>query len=115
MHEAARAADQAAAAIEESKLSQLGVDRFCLGAAHAFFFAVGRPAGPGRPDEHPGLQQHAERAIAEVREAVRLGFRRPMLTAMVDQILGGRSELQLLLMDQLLPRRPIPARIGPGR
>jgi hypothetical protein len=83
-----------------------GNDRICVGTAHAFFFAVGRPAGPGRPVEQPGLQQHAERAIAEVREADRLGFRRPTITALINEILGGRSELQLLRMDQLFPADP---------
>ena len=83
-----------------------GYRQVLRGAAHAFFFAVGRPAGPGRPVEHPGLKQHAERAIAEVREADRLGFRGPALTAMVNEILGGRSEIQDLIMDQIFPIDP---------
>ena len=50
----------------------------------------------------------------EVREADRLGYRHPGVTAIVNQLLGGRPELQLLLMDQRLPRRPVPARTGLG-
>jgi hypothetical protein len=79
---------------------------FFLGVAHAFFYAMGRPAGPGRSADPPGLPEHAERAVAGLRESDRLGYRLPGATAMVDQLLGGRPEIKLLIMDQLFPVDP---------
>ncbi len=72
----------------------------------ALFYATGRPAGDGRPAEPPGLVRHAEVAIAELWQADRMGEGGRIQTAIVDRLLGGRPELQLLLMDQDFPIDP---------
>ena len=73
---------------------------------HGFFYALGRPERPGRPAEPPGLKEHADRAIAEAREADRLGFRNPQAMAMLNELIGRPPAMQLLLMDQLFPADP---------
>jgi tetratricopeptide (TPR) repeat protein len=103
---AAQAADRAATLLEVLSPPPHPREPLLLGAAHAFFHAVGRPAGPNRPADPPGLVSHADSASARVLEAQRLGYRHPGVTAMVNQLLGGRPELQLLLMDQRFPANP---------
>ena len=104
--EAAQAADRAATLLEVLSPPPLPREPLFLGTAHAFFYVVGRPAAPNRPPDPPGLLAHADRASAEVQEGDRLGYRHPGVTAIVNQLLGGRPELQLLLMDQLFPADP---------
>src|SRR5262249_14089598 len=97
--EAARAADAAATEIEGLPRPLGAVEQFFRGAAHACAFVVGRPAGPGRPAEPPGLRDHSDRAVADVLESARTGFRAPIPTAMVARLLPDRPELRLLLLD----------------
>jgi serine/threonine-protein kinase len=99
-------AEGAAKALEGLKPPLLHQERFDLGVAHALFYAAGRPASDGRAAEPPGLKEHAERAIAELTVADRMGFRYPTITARVDEILGRRSEIHLMLLDQLFPVDP---------
>jgi hypothetical protein len=81
-------------------------ERFYRAAVHDLSSMLGRPAGPGRSAEPPGLRQHADRAVAEMLEADRMGFRNPSVTAIIAQLVPGRPEIQLLLMDQLFPADP---------
>ena len=74
--EASLAADRAEAGFQVLKPPLTNQEHFYRGAVEALFYATGRPAGDDRPAEPPGLRQHAERAIAEVREADRMGSRR---------------------------------------
>jgi tetratricopeptide (TPR) repeat protein len=104
--EASRAADEAAAEIEGLRPPLLHQERFDLGLAHALFYAAGRPARPGRPAEPPGLTAHADGAIAELTAADRMGFRYPTITARVDDMLGHRPQIHLMLLDQLFPDDP---------
>jgi serine/threonine protein kinase len=114
--EASRLADRAAALLENlGPLTSFVDEPFFLGAAHAFFYAVGRPAGPGRPADPPRLPAHADRAIALVREADGMGYRLPTVTAMVDLLLGGRPEMKLLIMDQVFPIDPFQPESGSGK
>jgi tetratricopeptide (TPR) repeat protein len=106
--QASQLADRAATALQALKPPLNGQEHFFRGTVEAFRYATGRPVGDGRPAEPPGLRTHCERAIDEAREADRMGFRRPAATAMVDQILGGRPEMKLLLMDQFFPADPFP-------
>ncbi len=105
--EASRLADRAAALLEKlGPLTSFIDEPFYLGVAHAFFYAVGRPAGPGRPADPPRLPVHSDRAIALVREADRMGYRNPGATAMVNLLLGGPPEMKPLIMDQVFPIDP---------
>jgi hypothetical protein len=104
--DASRAADEAAGELEGLKPPLLHQERFDLGLAQALLYAAGRPAGPGRPAEPPGLSEHAECAIAELTIADRMGFRYPTITTRVDELLGRRPEIHSLLMDQLFPFDP---------
>jgi hypothetical protein len=104
--EASRAADEAAGELQGLRPPLLHQERFDLGLAHALLYAAGRPAGPSRPGEPPGLREHAERAIAELTTADRMGFRYPTITARVDEILGHRPEIRIMLLDQLFPVDP---------
>jgi tetratricopeptide (TPR) repeat protein len=106
VREASRAADEAAGELEGLKPPLLHQEHFDLGLAHALLYAAGRPAGPGRPAEPPGLSEHAERAIAELTAADGMGFRYPTITARVDEILGHRPGIHALLVDQLFPVDP---------
>jgi tetratricopeptide (TPR) repeat protein len=93
-------------------------ERFYRAAVHGLSSMLGRPAGPGLSiagllmealihlAEPPGLRQHADRAVAEMLEADRMGFRSPSLTAIIAQLVPGRPEIRLLLMDQLFPADP---------
>lgn len=112
--EASLAADRAAAGFQVLKPPLTNQEHFYRGAIEALFYATGRPAGDDRPAEPPGLRQHAERAIAEVREADRMGVGDPTYTAMVDGLLGGRPELQPLLMDQRFPADPFQPEVEEG-
>jgi serine/threonine-protein kinase len=103
---AALDAEEAAKALEVLKPPLLHQERFDRGVAHALFYMAGRPAADGRPAEPPGLSEHAERAIAELTAADRMGFRYPSVTVIVHEVLGRRPEIQLLLMDQLFPTDP---------
>ncbi len=103
---ASQIGEQVVVMIENMTPPWVGGDQFCLGAAHTLFFATGRPAGRGRPAEPPGLRAHADRAVALVLDASRLGYQNPSATRMVLQVLGGRAELQALLMDQVFPADP---------
>ncbi len=67
---------------------------------------MGRPGGPDRGAQPPGLRADVEFAVAEILESDRLGFRNPVATAMIAQILPKRPELRLLIMDQLFPEDP---------
>jgi serine/threonine-protein kinase len=104
--EASKLADEVAVYLEALGPWSFSAEPMCLGAAHAALYAVGRPAGPGRPADPPGLPAHADRAIALVRESNGLGYRNPAVMAMINQVLGGRPELQPVLMDQLFPVHP---------
>ena len=104
--DASRAAEQAAERLDDGRAGSPGWERFCHGAVHGFFYALGRPKGPGHPAEPPGLKEHADRAIAEAREADRLGYRSPQTMAMLNQLIGRPPAMQLLLMDQLFPFDP---------
>jgi serine/threonine-protein kinase len=107
MSDAANGAEQFAGEVERLKPPLNPVERFFDGAAHALFFVLGRPfAGSGRISQPPGLMAHADRAVAEILEADRLGFRNPTATAMAAQLLPGRTELRDLLMDQRFPADP---------
>jgi hypothetical protein len=99
-------ADEAARALEGLRPPLLHQERFELGVAHALLYAAGRPAADGRAAECPRLPEHAERAIAELTAADRMGFRYPWITALVNEILDHRSEIQLLLMNQVFPANP---------
>jgi hypothetical protein len=98
--EASRSADEAAGEIEGLAPPLLHREHFDLGVAHALFYAAGRPAEP------PGLTVHADRAIAELTAADRMGFRYPTITARVDEMLGRRPQIHLLLLDQRFPIDP---------
>ena len=112
--EASRLADRAAALLENlGPLTSFIDEPFFLGAAHAFFSAVGRPAGPGRLADPPSLPVHSDRAIALVREAARMGYRSPGATAMVNLLLGGPPEMKDLIMDQVFPVDPFRPDSGP--
>jgi hypothetical protein len=105
--EASRLADRAAALLENlGPLTSFIDEPFFLGAAHAFFYAVGRPAGPGRPADPPRLPVHSYRAIALVREAGRMGYRNLGPTGMINLLLGGPPEMKPLIMDQVFPFDP---------
>ena len=104
--DASRAAEQAAERLDDGRVGPPGGERFCHGAVHGFFYALGRPKGPGRPAEPPGLKEHADRAIAEAQEADRLGYRNPGVMALLNQLIGGPPAMQLVLMDQLFPFDP---------
>jgi tetratricopeptide (TPR) repeat protein len=104
--QAARASDRAATAIEGLPPPLSATERFFRGAAHACFFAMGRPEGPGRPAEPPGLRTHSDQAVADVLEADRRGCRLPVASAMVASLLPDRPELRLLLLDQAFPDDP---------
>jgi hypothetical protein len=104
--EASRAADEAAGEIEGLRPPLLHQEHFDLGVAHALFYAAGRPAGRGRPAEPPGVTAHADGAIAELTAADRKGFRYPTITARVDEMLGRRPQIHLMLLDQLFPADP---------
>ena len=103
---ASRAAEQAAERLDDGRAGFPGWERFCRGAVHGFFYALGRPKGPGRPAEPPGLKDHADRAIAEAQAADRLGYRNPRVMAMLNQLIGRPPAMQLVLMDQLFPFDP---------
>jgi serine/threonine protein kinase len=114
-NEASQLADRAAALVENlDTLASFSQEPFFLGAAHAFFYAVGRPAGPGRPADPPRLPVHSDRAIALVREAVRMGYRNAGATAMINLLLGGPPEMKPLLMDQVFPFDPFRPEPSPG-
>ncbi|MGP0068559.1 MAG: hypothetical protein ACLQGP_33790 [Isosphaeraceae bacterium] len=106
LSEASQLAERAAAGFQILKPPLSNQEHFFRGVVEALFYAAGRPAGDDRPAEPPELRQHAERAIAEVWEADRMGYQLSNHTVMVNQLLGGRPELQLLLMDQLFPEDP---------
>ena len=106
LSEASQLAERAAAGFQVLKPPLSNQEHFFRGAVEALFFAAGRPFGDDRPTEPPGLRQHAERAIADVWEADRMGYQLSTHTVMVDKLLGGRPELQLLLMDQVFPEDP---------
>ena len=106
MTDAATGAEQFAGEVERLKPPLNPVERFFHGSVHVLFFVLGRPAGSGRMSQPPGLTAHADRAVAEILEADRLGFRNPTATAMTVQLLPGRTELRLLLMDQRFPADP---------
>ncbi len=76
---------------------------------------MGRPAGASRLADPPGLPAHADRAIALVRDADRMGFRLPTAIAMVDLLLGGRPEMKLLIMDQVFPIEPFQPESSSGK
>jgi hypothetical protein len=77
VREASRAADEAAGELEGLEAPLLHQEHFDLGLAYALLYAAGCPAGPGRPAEPQGLTAHADRAIAELTAADRMGFRYP--------------------------------------
>ena len=104
--DASRAAEQAAERLADGRAGWPGTERFYHGAVHGFFYVLGRPKGPGRPAEPPGLKEHADRAIAEAREADRLGYRNPQAMAMLNQLIGRPPAMRLLLMDQIFPADP---------
>jgi hypothetical protein len=106
VREASQDADEATRELEGLKPPLLHQERFDRGLAHALLYAAGRPAGHCRPAEPPGLPEHAERAIAELTAADRMGFRYPTITARVDEILGHRPGIHALLVDQLFPVDP---------
>jgi hypothetical protein len=106
VREASWAADEAAAELKGLEPPLLHQEHFDLGLAHALLYAAGRPAGPGRPAEPPGLTERAERAIAELTTADRMGFCYPTITARVIELLGRRPEIPSSLMDQLFPVDP---------
>jgi hypothetical protein len=103
VREASEAADEAAGELEGLKPPLLHQEHFDLGLAHALLYAAGRPAEP------PGLERHADRAIAELTIADRMGFRYPTITERVDAILGHRPGIRSLLMEQLFPDDPFGA------
>jgi hypothetical protein len=107
--EAARACDQAATVIESlppALTAITALDLFLRGAAQACVFVVGRPAGPGRPAESPGLRAHSDRAVADVLESHRRGYRIPVTIAMIARLLPDRQELRDLLLDMAFPEDP---------
>ncbi len=103
---ASGAADRAATEIDGLPTPLFSADLFSRGAAHALLFVSGRPAGPSRPAEPPGLRANADRAVTDMLEADRRGFRRPDLSVMAVSLLPDRPELRNLLMDQLFPADP---------
>jgi hypothetical protein len=105
--EAVQAVDRAEAALEHLKPPLSSYERICLGATHAFFYALGRPSRPGQPIEPPGLREHADRAVAEIVEGIRMGSRFPGALEMIVQLLPDRPEIQLLLMDEHFPADPL--------
>ena len=104
--DASRVAELAAELLEGGRPAYPGPERFYHGLVHGFFYALGRPDAPGRPAEPPGLKEHADRAIAEAREAARLGFLNPQAMAMLNELIGRPPAMQPLLMDQLFPADP---------
>ncbi len=104
--DASRAVERAAELLEDKRTGWLSIERFYTAAVHGFFYALGRPDGPGRPAEPPGLKEHADRAIAESWEAARRGYRNPQAFAMLNEVLGRPPAMQLLLMDQVFPEDP---------
>jgi serine/threonine-protein kinase len=103
---AAVAADRAATETDGLPTPLVPDELFCRGAAHILLFVSGRPAGPGRPAEPPGLRARADRAVADILESDRMGYRRPDVLAMVVRLLPDRPELRHLLMDQVFPNDP---------
>ena len=106
--EAAEAFERSATQIGLLKPPLHGAEHFLLSGLHASFYIAGRPAGPGRPTEPPGLAEHADRAVAEIREMIRLGRRDPVGTSLIAQLIPERPELGDLVMDQVFPDDPIP-------
>ena len=104
--EASQAAEKAAVLLADGRHGWAPTERFFNAAVHGFFYVLGRPKAPGRPAEPPGLTEHADRAIAEAREANRLGYRSPQTMAMLNQLIGRPPAMRLLLMDQLFPANP---------
>ena len=104
--DASRAAEEAARRLAEGGINIPGGKRFFQGAVEGFFYALGRPNAPGRPAEAPGLKEHADRAVAEAREASRLGFRNLRAVAMLNEVLGRPVAMQPMMMDQLFPVNP---------
>ncbi len=104
--DASRAAEEAARRLAEGGINIPGGKRFFQGAVEGFFYALGRPNAPGRPAEAPGLKEHADRAVAEAREASRLGFRNLRAVAMLNEVLGRPVAMQPMMMDQLFPVDP---------
>jgi tetratricopeptide (TPR) repeat protein len=112
--EAARACDRAATEIESLAAPLNAGELFLRGGAHACVFVLGRPAGPGRPAEPPGLRSHSDRAVADILESARRGIRNPVATAMAVHLLPDRPELRLLLLDLAFPEDPFATEPGPG-
>ena len=110
--EAARVVDRAATEIEGLPLPLDSIELWQRGAAHAGFYVFGRPAGPGRPAQPPGLREHADGAVADMLEADRRKYRDPVAMAMVASLLPDRRELRLLLMDQVFPEDPFQPKPG---
>ncbi len=105
--DASRVAEEAAEVLEGGRSSwPPGLNRFFHGVVQGFFYALGRPDAPSRPGEPPGLKDHVDRAIAEAREANRLGFRNYQVMTMFNEIIGRPAAMQVLLMDQRFPVDP---------
>jgi serine/threonine-protein kinase len=99
-----QAVDRGEAALDLIKRPLFSYEHLLLGAVHAFWYRLGRPPRPGHPAEPPGLCEHADRAVAEVKAAVREGWHDAV--DVVARILPDQPELQLLLMDEQFPADP---------
>jgi hypothetical protein len=104
--EATSAVNRAEASLQHFEPPLLDYEQFCLGVVHAFRYLLGRPSGPGRPAEPPGLREHSDRAVAEIMQVVHGRFDFPTAVWIVAQLLPDRPEIQLLMMDQDFPDDP---------